>query len=232
MTNINQIFIYEKEDFFVSIMLIAIANVCIMTSCGKEDLLQTETNNPIGANIKSSQDNGTMNTVIQRYSKVVAVTLKDSEFRRLVQTLSVKQCDGDYDVNDFGYQIYRQTNGTNPQLIATTPINTNNYIDNTVVAEQRYTYTVRALNSQSQPSGFSPSVSWHASERFPGETLKLGSLKFDNKSSLCNFESWVKGKPELVLHVYSGTSVDASKEIRRIDWITPQPKRSKIAGCW
>lgn len=137
------------------------------------------------------------------------------------------------DVNDdFGYQIYRQTTGTSLQLIATTAANTNIYIDNSVVANQRYTYTVRSLNSQGQPSGFSSSASWYGSERTPGDMLKLKSLKFDDKSSLRSFESWVRGKPELVLHVYSGVSTDSSKDIRCVDWVSPQPKRSDIAGSW
>lgn len=134
--------------------------------------------------------------------------------------------------NDYGYQIYRQTAGTDLLLIATTSANTNNYIDNTVVANQRYTYTVRSLNNQGQPSGFSSSASWYGSSRIPGELLKLTSLKFDNSSSLRSCETWVRGKPELVLHVYSGVSTNSSKEIRCIDWVTPQPKRSDIAGSW
>lgn len=137
------------------------------------------------------------------------------------------------DVNDdYGYQIYRQTTGTGLQLIATTATNTNNYIDNSVVANQRYTYTVRSLNSQGQPSGFSSSASWYGSDRTPGDMLKLKLLKFDDNSALRSFESWVRGKPELVLHVYSGVSTDSSKEIRCVDWVSPQPKRSDISGSW
>lgn len=137
------------------------------------------------------------------------------------------------DVNDdYGYQIYRQTTGTALQLIATTATNTNNYIDNSVVANQRYTYTVRSLNSQGQPSGFSSSASWYGSDRTPGDMLKLKLLKFDDNSALRSFESWVRGKPELVLHVYSGVSTDSSKEIRCVDWVSPQPKRSDISGSW
>lgn len=137
------------------------------------------------------------------------------------------------DVNDdYGYQVYRATIGTGNELIATTPTNTNTYIDSTVNANQRYTYSIRSLNCQGQPSGYSPTVSWYGSERFPGEMLKLGALKFDNKRALRNFESWVRGKPELVLYVYSGVGIDASKRIRCIDWITPQPSRTDISERW
>lgn len=134
--------------------------------------------------------------------------------------------------NEYGYQIYRYTQGTNNQLLATVGLNTNIYIDSTVEAGKKYTYTVRSLNAQGQPSAFSSAASWYGSERVPGEQLSISGLKFDNKAALRQYESWIKGKPELVLHVYSGISPDSSKEIRCIDWIMPSPKRNEIAGTW
>lgn len=108
----------------------------------------------------------------------------------------------------------------------------NNYIDTDIEANTRYTYTVRSIDNLGQPSGFSSSATWYGSERVPGAMLTIGYLKFDDKAALRSFESWVRGKPELVLHVYSGVGPNSSKEIRCIDWITPQPKRADIAGCW
>ena len=134
--------------------------------------------------------------------------------------------------NEFGYQIYRYTQGESNSLIATTSVNTNFYIDNTVEANKRYTYMVRSIDSQGNPSGFSSSVSWYGSDRIPGNTLTLGDIKFDSKSDLKEFESWIRGRPEIVLRVYSGLGINSSAEIRYINWIEPQPERDEICKDW
>lgn len=134
--------------------------------------------------------------------------------------------------NESGYQIYRYSANTGLQLLTTTDENVNVYVDNTVEAGKKYTYTVRSIDNHGNPSWFSSTKSWYGSEREPGVMLKIGGLKFDDKYCLRNYESWVSGKPEIVLNIYTGKKYNDTTKIKSIKYIMPQPKRSDIKGTW
>ena len=130
------------------------------------------------------------------------------------------------------YEVYRAEQNATISLIATVPASWNIYEDQNLVPGKKYTYMVKAIDENGNSSVLSQSTSWYAAERYVGSATYLSGVRFDGYNALMKYESWTRGKPELVLHVYSGTGENNTKEIKLISWITPQPERKKVAGHW
>ena len=89
----------KKKLIVVLTVYIVIAGMLI--SCNKEnELIFGANQNSATLNQKNEQtaEIEIINSVIQQYSKVIAIALDNLEFRACVKKLALEQFDGDYDI--------------------------------------------------------------------------------------------------------------------------------------
>lgn len=131
--------------------------------------------------------------------------------------------------NETGYVVYRKPEGESTySVIANLPANQNYYIDTNVVAGVKYSYKVRAINSDGE-SGYSTAITSFASDRNDGESLKIKRMYF-TKNALKTVEKWASGAPEIRLRVVYGDNDSATTVFT--SGILEPAKRGDINGSW
>lgn len=132
--------------------------------------------------------------------------------------------------NETGYEIWRMKSGeTAFQLVGTTLVNDNHYIDNGLTTRVSVKYRVRAVNRFGN-SPWSNIMGSKPSERNDGDALTVKRMKFFTANDLKAVEKWPNGAPELRLRVVEGSSSGAS-----VVYISSQLKpdsRNDIKATW